>query len=447
MASIEKVTASGVVNWLRHNNRTIENDGNTDIDYSRSKDNYSLTPYIDIPREEQFERREEIRKLEYQHYKELKEQFYCFNRKDVNTMVSVVVTLPKEINDPETEEKFFKGVADFLTDRYGNTVSITVHKDEGKHYVLKDNNGNPLLDDSGKPIKEWHEGRPHLHYTFVPTVKIDKKALSEKKNPIKAMSEYEEKISAKERINRTELLHLHPDLNHYINEKCGIKCNLNSGITKSQGGNKSVEQLKKDFDQKVIRELTIENERLRTEITDVKHELSESKSIYENKIVNYEDQRSKYLSQLKQKDETIHQLQRESTSKDAVIESIKKDLKHDRDRINDLEYNQQNINTGKNTIEKQKHEIDVLQEQVLALKKDLKNVEAENTALLKNKDAELQLLKEKNAELEVKLAQKNIEHSEDINNNKWGQTNNWGQNRSWGNVERGTGTWTMDQNN
>ncbi|MBO5620182.1 MAG: hypothetical protein J5959_00960, partial [Butyrivibrio sp.] len=126
---------------------------------------------------------------------------------------------------------------------------------------------------------------------------------------------------------------------------------------------------------------------------------------------------------------------------------IKKDLKHDRDRINDLEYNQQNINTGKNTIEKQKHEIDVLQEQVLALKKDLKNVEAENTALLKNKDAELQLLKEKNAELEVKLAQKDIEHSEDINNNKWGQTNNWGQNRSWGNVERGTGTWTMDQNN
>ena len=28
------------------------------------------------------------------------------------------------------------------------------------------------------------------------------------------------------------------------------------------------------------------------------------------------------------------------------------------------------------------------------------------------------LLKEKNAELEVKLAQKDIEHSEDINNNK-----------------------------
>lgn len=444
MASIEKVTASGVVNWLRHNNRTIEKDGNTDIDYSKTKDNYSLTPYIDIPREEQYARREEIRKLEYQHYKELKEQFYCFNRKDVNTMVSVVVTLPKEINDPETEEKFFKGVADFLTDRYSNTVSITVHKDEGKHYVLKDNGGNPILDDSGKPIKEWHEGRAHLHYTFVPTVKIDKKALSEKKNPIKAMADYEEKISAKERINRTELLHLHPDLNRYINDNCGIKCNLNSGITKSQGGNKTVEQYKKEFDQNVIRDLTLENDRLRTEISDVKNDLTESRSLLESTTIDYRDLQSRLM----QKDATISQLQHESSAKDAVIDSMKDDLKRSQDHINNLEYDQRNVSSDKAIIERQKHEIDMLQEEVLSLKKDLKTVEAEQASISKDKDIEIQFLKEKNAELEARLAQKDIERSEDIDNNaKWGQSSNWGQNRSWGNVDRGTGTWNMDQSN
>jgi len=188
MASIEKVTASGVSNWLRHNNRTIEKDGNTDIDPERSPDNYSLTPYINIPREEQYDRREEIRKLEYQHYKELKERFFCYNRKDVNTMVSVVVTCPKEITDFKTEEKFFKGVADFLSERYGNTVSITVHKDEGKHYVMKDNNGNPILDKSGNPVKEWHAGKSHLHYTFIPTVKINHEELAKKKIPLRQCS-------------------------------------------------------------------------------------------------------------------------------------------------------------------------------------------------------------------------------------------------------------------
>ncbi len=444
MASIEKVTASGVVNWLRHNNRTIEKDGNTDIDYSKTKDNYSLTPYIDIPREEQYARREEIRKLEYQHYKELKEQFYCFNRKDVNTMVSVVVTLPKEINDPETEEKFFMGVADFLTQRYSNTVSITVHKDEGKHFVLKDNDGNPILDDSGNPIKEWHEGRAHLHYTFIPTVKIDKKALSEKKNPIKAMAEYEEKISAKERINRTELLHLHPDLNRYINDHCGIKCNLNSGITKAQGGNKSVEQYKKEFDQKVIRDLTIENERLRTEMTDVKKDLLESRTLLESTAIVHKD----LQSQLIQKDETIRQLEHESSTKDAVIDSLKNNLKHNQDRTSNLEYNHQHVTSDKATIERQKHEIDKLQEEVMSLKKTLKTIEAEQASSSQNKDLEIQLLKEKNAELEAELVQKDIDRSKDIDSStKWGQTSDWGQNRSWGNVDRGTGTWNMDQNN
>ena len=292
MASIEKVTSAGVANWLRHNNRTIIRDSNTDIDYDRSKNNYSLTPFIDIPRSEHFARREEIRRLEYAHYKELKEQFYCYNRKDVNTLVSVVVTLPKEIKDPETEGRFFAGVADFLCARYGNTVSITVHKDEGKHFVLKDDFGKPLLDENQKPQMEWHEGRAHLHYTFIPTVKIDHAAVAKKKNPVKAMFQYQEKISAKERINKKELLSLHPDMNRYLNDICGISCNLNSGITKAQGGNRTVKELKQSFDEKIVKELTAENVKLKNEIKEIRsaHEIriSQLEEAHKKEIATYE---------------------------------------------------------------------------------------------------------------------------------------------------------------
>lgn len=292
MASIKKIPAAGVSNWLRHNNRTVRKSINPDIDVSSSRLNYSLTPYIDIPREEQYDRREEIRKLEYEHYKELKDQFYCYKRKDVNTMVSLVVTLPKEIRDPETEDRFFRGVADFLCERYGNTISITVHKDEGKHFKISDSDTSQKYNTK----TEWNEGRPHLHYTFIPTVKINHAALSRKKNPVKEMFNYTEKICAKERINRQDLLTLHPAMNKYLNEKCGITCNLNSGITREQGGNKSVEQLKKEFDKQIIEELTRENEKLLSELSRI---AEESKEHIQLKITVEEQQ--KRIQELEQK--------------------------------------------------------------------------------------------------------------------------------------------------
>ena len=302
MASIKKIPAAGVSNWLRHNNRTVRKSINPDIDVSRSRLNYSLTPYIDIPREQQYDRREEIRKLEYEHYKELKEQFYCYNRKDVNTMVSIVVTLPKEIKDPETEERFFRGVAEFLTKRYGNTVSITVHKDEGKHFK----NSESSMGQKINTISERNEGRPHLHYTFIPTVKINHAALAKKKNPVKEMFNYTEKICAKERINRQDLLTLHPEMNKYLNDECGISCNLNSGITREQGGNKSVAQLKKEFDQQIIKDLTLENEKLISELSRIAEQSKEYVQLritveeqkkriveLEQKQLNYEKERQK----------------------------------------------------------------------------------------------------------------------------------------------------------
>ena len=44
MASVEKFTASAVVNQLRHIERTIKNSSNPDIDADKVHENYSLAP-------------------------------------------------------------------------------------------------------------------------------------------------------------------------------------------------------------------------------------------------------------------------------------------------------------------------------------------------------------------------------------------------------------------
>ena len=404
MASIEKVTASGVIGWLRHNNRCIKNDKNSDIDPEKSKLNYSLTPYINIPRDKQYARREEIRKLEYQKYKELVSQYYCYGRKDVNTLVSVVVTLPKEITDPETEEKFFKGVAEFLTARYGNTVSITVHKDEGKHVCLKDEYGNTITGSNGKPVYERREGRAHLHYTFVPTVKINHAAIEKKKNPVKAMIQkdkngnykYEQKISAKERIDRKELLSLHPDMNRYLNDVCGIRCNVNSGITAAQGGNKSVAELKAEFDAKTIKDLTVATDRLRGIVGQLKGQIQE-----QQEALNTMD------ATVQEKNNIIKQLQ---YSLKTVEQTNKYD--HEKDLVN-----------SNRIIQSQEQRINALEHQIAETKKAYEHE-------LELKQQQIEALQTKNEELEAKA--KDLEATQE--RDTWGQTNTWENSSGWSNT-------------
>lgn len=419
MARIEKVSNSGVLNWLRHDNRTIKNDNNKDIDPSKTYKNDCLTPYISKELRDHYsdrDVREEIRKLEYAKYKELKKLFYCYNRKDVNTLVSVVVTCPKEITDPVIEKKFFQGVADFLNDRYGNTVSITIHRDEGKHYVLKDKNGNPILDENQKPIKEWHEGRSHLHYNFIPTVKIDKEKVLKKKNPVKAMLDYEEKINAKERIDRKELLRLHPDMNYYLNKVCGIKCNLNSGITARQGGNKTVEELKREFDETVKTELMLENERLRGEIKDFKTEIFEK----DQKLLNAENRSVELENLLLETEASKKETNIQIKEKDITIEKLQNELSKTKDYVKSIENELSNINNDKTTIEQQQKEIETL--------------------------------KSKNADLEARISTNEV--SKDIDNEiqpGWGQSNKpavgWGDqtiSNGWNNQEKRPNTWDVE---
>lgn len=228
---------SAVLNQIKHLERKLEYPSNKDIDFDRTHLNYSLTP------------KREISPYEY-YKKRLSEISVKTERKDINYASGWVVTKPKEL-DEKYEQRFFEEVYNFLKERYGgekNVISAEVHKDE--------------------------KGEPHLHFMFIPVVKntpnqnmmkvieyFEKKENLGKNNTEagreleidrKTVRRYreckrgdvkKEKLSSREVINKKDLITFHSDLEEYLNKK-KIPAKIISGITKKNGGNKTVEELK-----------------------------------------------------------------------------------------------------------------------------------------------------------------------------------------------------------
>lgn len=193
-ASVEKFTESAVVNQLRHIERTISKPANKDIDQERKSLNYSLVPDRGVSA--------------YEYFKERKKDLYCYSRADVKVLAGWIVTAPRDL-PAEQEDAFFQSVYTFLSDRYGekNCVQAIVHNDES--------------------------GRPHLHYYFIPVV-ADKKHGGEK-------------ICANDVLNKKELRNFHPALQRHLLGD-GIRANIQSGITRMQGGNRTVKEMKRERD-------------------------------------------------------------------------------------------------------------------------------------------------------------------------------------------------------
>ena len=192
MASVKKFTEQAVVNQLRHIERTIANPENNDITPDKQNLNYSLAPDRGIS--------------SYEYFKQRKSELYCYNRDDVKVLVGWIVTAPKELS-AEQYKSFFKNVHNFLSERYGekNCIQSIVHNDES--------------------------GQPHLHFCFIPVVPDQKHG--------------GEKICANGVITRSELRNFHLALEKYLRLN-GIRTNILSGITKKQGGNRTVWELKQE---------------------------------------------------------------------------------------------------------------------------------------------------------------------------------------------------------
>lgn len=202
MASIIKLDESDIVGICRHDNRdNIEHNiqYKVHIDATRTHLNEDLTPIRTEIKGKKNPEEIKLSKLQYLH-RRLKVLPHM-KRKNLKVGCEWVVTLPKEIRAGSDEDRaFFKATYDFLCGKYGteNVITANIHRDEAQ---------------------------PHLHFCFIP---VDARG----------------RICAKNITKLSELYSFHPQLQDYLTKQ-GIKCNVNSGITRAQGGNRTIAELKK----------------------------------------------------------------------------------------------------------------------------------------------------------------------------------------------------------
>lgn len=215
MASVIKMTAGQVPGLLRHNTRELFYPAqNEEIDPNLTHLNYNLGPY-------------EGAKESKSYYKQRLSEVYVYGRKNVITACQWVCTAPKDLPQEE-EEKFFQETYNFLNSLYGreNCIQCTVHYDEG----IRDKDGQII------------EGRPHLHYVFIPAIENEKFGVEGKNGPL-ASSYFHEKLGANQVIRRRTLHEFHPKYQAWLDD-AGVNASVHTGIT--EGKSRTVKELKRE---------------------------------------------------------------------------------------------------------------------------------------------------------------------------------------------------------
>ena len=161
------------------------------IDFLKSNQNYNLSnhgnSFVEVN----------------DYFKKRLSELHLMRRADVKVSCSWAITAPKDLPN-NLEREFFEASKEFLDKKYGaeNNIFATVHYDEAT---------------------------PHMHYNFIPAV------------PDRKHGGF--KVSAFELLNKTHLNTFHTEFEQFLKEK-GIPCTVKSGITRLQGGNRTIPQLK-----------------------------------------------------------------------------------------------------------------------------------------------------------------------------------------------------------
>lgn len=187
MAHVTKISAGGMRGLSTHVERKTDNHKNKMIDNSKTGQNYSLDNN-ENPMNYYQQRLGEVRVNQ--------------RRDDIKVAASWVITQPRDIT-PDESRKFFEAAHNFMAKRYGenNVVWSRVHMDETT---------------------------PHLHFCFMP-ITPDKK------------HEGQEKLCAKDVLNRKELLKFHGDLGAEMSRVFGREIGIETGQTEN---NLELEKLK-----------------------------------------------------------------------------------------------------------------------------------------------------------------------------------------------------------
>ena len=334
MANVKKFTRAEIGVVTRHFERAKNKDGeylkwsNQDIDTSKSHLNYNLVEHNLAQLDFINNRCSEVR---------------CYKRKDVNVMVSWVLTAPKELFETEYQ-KFFEEGYKFFNSKYGeeNCISAYVHMDEVT---------------------------PHMHYAFVP-VTTDKKR-------------GDLKVSAKEIITRNHLQTFHQELDEYMTKIFGRDIGVFSEITRDKG-NLEVSELKRRTLENKLEEKNKTLVKV-SNLTEKKHlELSEYRNILKQIKVEYGAKKG-YLRDLRNeaeignlipsyakvnKSNIFRQEETITMPKNKWDDYVNLILEKDK-RINKMQIElEKEIKDFNNTIDGQN--IINLQEQIKRLEKDLK---------------------------------------------------------------------------
>lgn len=307
MASVDKFTHDAMANMLRHNKRMTSEPSNVDIDPVRSHLNFSF----DL---------DHGGLSDYQYYKHLIDSKYIYGRNSKREDSAVtgcgwVVTAPREIcGDPVMETEFFRGVFNFVCDRYGkeNIINNAVHYDESGaphiHIVFcpvtgLDHDRVHFKTVKTKEALRLDSGRYEFRYKF----KFDENGQKIPLRNYSRMSDYyNEKISANDVLNKIELKNFHYDLQRYLDAN-GIEGRVITG--KTGGASFSVKELK-EFTEKTGLRL------------DRVKEMQGDRSLLES----YVEQHSK-----------IADLELLLNEKTAVIESLRQEIDRANKRIIELE--------------------------------------------------------------------------------------------------------------
>lgn len=238
MADFKKYSAAACGHMFAHFARTLLQTldgleypkyGNENIVPALTGNNYNLAP------KKLKENGEELSQIEIMNLR--KSQVKHSKRKDLITMISCCITMPKTLSDDDFT-LFFRESYNFLSNRYGaeNVISCYVHMDE-------------------EHTHNWQkEISPHMHFSFCPVIKDSK-------------NEYH--FCAKKLLTRTELRTFHRDYNNYMTKVFGRDIGVYTGVTKQNGGNKSVQELLLQEHNKMVKQ----NEELANTIDDINSKL------------------------------------------------------------------------------------------------------------------------------------------------------------------------------
>ena len=332
MASIETFSHDAICTMNGHIDREIRNPSNKDIDPERTPLNYSFS--MDHGHQKPFD-----------YYKDLIGSVYMYGRGSKRKRQSLtacgwVVTLPQELYGfPEKEKAFFRGVYDFISNRYGeeNIINNRVHYDEAGfphiHVLFApitslDPNMVQYKTRRTKQAIKLPSGRYEYRYihidkngkaageddpsTWVKINNFDHKTEHYKDNPFK--------VDCNSVINPIELKHFHPDLQQYLTDH-GIEGKVVTGKT---GTNFSVKELK-DFTKKTG-----------LRIDDVQEMMKEGQSLLQAFVENQE-KITQLTQEVRVKTEKIESLQMDLTAKNAELKALTQSVENLKSQVKNLQ--------------------------------------------------------------------------------------------------------------